>query len=259
MSTMNKKLTNTKGFPLVMMIFAFLFSAAAVMQEFVMTLVYKNAFKGDNKVDYVLLDGKNFFDVYGNAVTAFVLSFLVMLVVIGGVGKRTTGTKEGVLLIISGVATAITPAVKAVEFLMDNGLSGTESDGELFRAVNQLVCYALPAFVSLLVIFAGLGILIKAGASKTTVEVFKNKTFKAVNNSERVEAPVEILNNAVEAVPAAEEAVAAVSPVIEETETTAEETAKEEKTASVTEIICKNCGATLAAGAKFCKNCGEKQ
>ena len=42
---MNKKLTNTKGFPLVMMVLAFLFSAAGVVQEFAMNLVYKNVFR----------------------------------------------------------------------------------------------------------------------------------------------------------------------------------------------------------------------
>ncbi|MBQ8884216.1 MAG: zinc ribbon domain-containing protein [Oscillospiraceae bacterium] len=263
---MNKKLTNTKGFPLVMMIFAFLFSACAVVQEFVMHLIYEKAFAGDdNMVDYVLLNGKGFFDVYGTAVTMFVFTFLVMFTLIGGVGKKTTGTKEGVLLVITGIAFAVTPAVHSIEFLIDGKLNDTKSDGELFRAVNQLVCYGLPAVIGLFIVFSGLGILIKAGASKTTVEVFKNKAFTAPvataveEVKEEIPAPVmeevapvveEVKETVIEeAKPVIEE----VKPVVEEVAETVEETVEEAKA-----NVCKSCGNELAEGAKFCRHCGAK-
>lgn len=247
---MNKKLTNTKGFPLVMMVLAFLFSAAGVVQEFAMNLVYKNVFKGDNLVDYVLLNGKGFFEVYGDAVTAFVFTFLVMFALIGGVGKKTTGTKEGVLLICSGVALAVEPACNTIKFLIDGGLKGTESDGELFRAVNQLVCYALPVLVALLVILSGLGILIKAVVSKTTVEVFRNNTAAAPATPEvKEEIPAPVVE---EVAPVVEEISA---PVAEEVAPAAEEAVAVIEEAS---NVCKACGGEIAEGAKFCRHCGAK-
>lgn len=266
---MNKKLTNTKGFPLVMMIFAFLFSACAVVQEFVMHLIYEKAFSGDdNMVDYVLLNGKGFFDVYGTAVTMFVFTFLVMFTLIGGVGKKTTGTKEGVLLVITGIAFAVTPAVHSIEFLIDGKLNDTKSDGELFRAVNQLVCYGLPAVIGLFIVFSGLGILIKAGASKTTVEVFKNKAFTAPvataveEVKEEIPAPVmeevapvveEVKETVIEeAKPVIEE----TAPVVEEVKETVEEVAETVEEAKSN--VCKSCGNELAEGAKFCRHCGAK-
>ncbi|MBE6836822.1 MAG: zinc ribbon domain-containing protein [Ruminococcus sp.] len=249
---MNKKLTNTKGFPLVMMVIAFLFSALGVVQEFAMNLVYKYAFKGDNLVDYVLLNNKDFFDVYGTAVTMFVFTFLVMFTLIGGVGKKTTGTKEGALLVISGIALAVIPVINSLKFILDGGLKGTESDGELFRAVNQLVCYGLPVVIALFIILSGLGILIKAGISKTTVEVFKNTTATAPV------APVApVVAEVKEELPAP--AVEETAPVVEEIEPVIEETAEPviEETAEALNV-CKACGKEIAEGAKFCRYCGEK-
>lgn len=259
---MNKKLTNTKGFPLVMMIFAFLFSACAVVQEFVMHLIYENAFKdNDNLVDYVLLNGRGFFEVYGTAVTMFVFTFLVMFTLIGGVGKKTTGTKEGVLLVIAGISFAVTPAIRSVEYLLDGGLKDTNSDGELFRAVNQLVCYGLPAVIGLFIVFSGLGILIKAGASKTTVEVFKNKAFTApvatAVEEVKEEIPEPVMEEAAPAVMEVKETVTEeVKPVIEETAPVIEEV--EETVEEAKANLCKSCGNELAEGAKFCRHCGAK-
>lgn len=269
---MNKKLTNTKGFPLVMMILAFLCSAYGAAQEFIMHFVYEKAFSSDNLVDYVLLNNKGFFDVYGTAVFMFVFTFLVMFVLIGGVGKKTTGTKEGVLLVVTGIAAAVTPAAKTILFLLDGKLSDTKSDGELFRAVNELVCYALPVFVSLLVILSGLGILIKAGASKTTVEVFTNKELSQPVNP--VVTPQEVAAAApvaqaepvmeevkpvferpadvtVMAEPVMEEVMPAVEPVVEKVEPVIEEAPKAN--------VCVACGLEIAEGVKFCRHCGAKQ
>lgn len=249
---MTKKLTNTKGFPLVMMIMAFLFSAASVVQEFVMLMIYKEIYSksNDKLVNYVLLNGKDFFDVYGTAVFLFVFTFLVMFVFISGVGKKTTGTKEGAIVMITGIAGAVTPAVKTVQFLLDGGLDKNQYDAQLFRSVNQLVNYALPVFICMLIALSGLGILIKAAASKTSVEVFKNvKTEMPVN--------VPVQEN-VTVQPAVEEATV----VSENTEAVAASVPVDDRTAVQAEPaqnVCKSCNEVLPDGAKFCRSCGAKQ
>lgn len=257
---MNKKLTNTKGFPLVMMIFAFLFSACGAVQEFAMQFVYDKAFSGADKVNYVLLDGKNYFDVYQNAVTMFLFTFFAMFVLIAGVGRRTTGTKEGALLLFTGISTAVMPSINTVRFFLNGGLKNLNSDGEMFRAVNQAVNIGLPAVVSLFVILSGLGILIKAGASKTTVEVFKNapKSVSPVAMPQEIPQPQQVIPQPV-AEPVMEEAVIpAVAPVIEEepvvepvAETVVEPVIEEPKAKT-----CPNCGTEANEGAKFCRSCG---
>ena len=256
---MNKKLTNTKGFPVAMMVLAFLLSAASVVQEFVMLKVYEHFFEGDKNIkDFVLLDNRGFFDVYGTAVFMFVFTFFAMLVLIGGAGKRTTGTKEGVLLVVMGISAAVTPAAKAVDFLLSGALKNTKSDGDLFRAVNELVCYGLPVVISLLIVFSGLGILIKAGASKTSVEVFRNQPKKS-----KTEPKEQAVAQTVEAVESVEETVEAVSeaePVAVEavTEENIEE-ANSDDTPAVEQAFCRSCSAEITAGAKFCRSCGAKQ
>lgn len=253
---MNKKLTNTKGFPVAMMVLAFLLSAASVVQEFVMLKVYEHFFKSDKNIrDFVLLDNRGFFDVYGTAVFMFVFTFFAMLVLIGGAGKRTTGTKEGVLLVVMGISAAVTPAAKAVDFLLSGALKNTESDGDLFRAVNELVCYGLPVVISLLIVFAGLGILIKAGASKTSVEVFRNQPKKSKTEPKEQAVPqtVESVEETIEAVSEAEPV--AVEAVTEELS----EEANADDTPAVEQAFCRSCSAEITAGAKFCRSCGAKQ
>lgn len=257
---MKKKLTNTKGFPLVMMIFAFLFSSFAVIQEFVMLGVYKMAFgSGDNTVNYVLLNSKSYLEVYSTAVTLFVFTFLAMFVLFAGTGRRTTGSKEGILLMVMGGVFAIIPTLDTIKYVLDGNLENTNSDGELFRAINQAVAYGLPAFISLLVVLSGFGILIKVAVSKTTVEVFKNapKSVSGLAMPQEIPMPSQnIPQPAVE--PVMEDAVVPAMAEVKEIkeETTSDVSVEPVIVDAPKEIVCKNCGVECAEGAKFCKNCG---
>lgn len=259
---MKKKLTNTKGFPLVMMIFAFLFSALAVVQEFGMLAVYKLVFgDGENTVNYVLLNSKGYLEVYSTALTMFAFTFLAMLVLFAGTGRRTTGSKEGVLLVIMGLTSAIIPTLDTIRYVLDGNLNNTNSDGELFRAVNQAVAYGLPAFISFLVILSGLGILIKVAASKTTVEVFKNapKAVSGLAMPQEIPTPAqEIPQPVVE--PVMEEAVVPAMATVEEVKEDIPQPVEVEPVIQekAQENICKNCGVEYIKGAKFCKNCGAE-
>lgn len=269
---MKKKLTNTKGFPTVMMIFAFLFSACAVVQEFVMQFAYKKLFTSGELVNYVLLDNKGYIEVYGTAVTMFVLAFLTMIVVISGSGRRTTGTREGAILLVTGISTAVVPTYQTIKYVIDGNLNNTKSDGELFRAVNRVVAYGLPAFVSLLILLAGLGILIKAGASKTVVEVFKNapKSVSGLAMPQEMPTPAQEIPQPVVEPVMDEVVVPAMAEVEEEIPQPAEveaiiEDVKQEQVLPIIDEVaeekpsgvCKNCGLENNAGAKFCRNCGS--
>lgn len=263
---MTKKLANTKGFPLAMMIIAFLISAAAAAQEFISFFIYDKTFSGENKLKYVLLkESMEYFEIYGFSAMLFVFSFLALLVFFAGAGKKTTGYKEGVLLMSASVAAAVAPTANFLIYA-DTGRLDADNygQGDLFRNWNTAVTYLAPAVVCLFLFLAGLGLVIKVKASKT-VAVIPAEPKPAPQPVQAQPVPVQPAPQPIQEQPVvsepAQQAVAASAPVMEEAAVPALEEASEAVIEEVKPVgnVCKNCGEALPEGAKFCRSCGAKQ
>ena len=243
-----------------MMIIAFLISAAAAAQEFISLFIYRQAFDNANR-DYVLMSSnKQYFIIYGYAALLFVFSFLALLVFFAGAGKKTTGAKEGVLLMFASLATAVAPAANLVIFINEDVIGEAEKHGHgaQFRAWNEAVVFLAPVVICLFIFLAGLGLVIKVKASKTVAPILAEPkpVPQPVVQAQPMQAqpvPQPVVSEP------APQVVAASAPVIEEAVPVTEAPEAVIEEVKPVENVCKNCGETLPVGTKFCRNCGAKQ
>lgn len=275
---MKKKLTNTKGFPLVMVIIAFLLSALSVLQEFIAINVYKSFF--DNPTyNYVLTSNKmEFFNVYNSAMVLFVLSFIIMVVFVAGAKKKTIGYKEGVLVAFSSIAIAVPIVLEFIYFLKTITFKSISNmgDGGKFRTYNELISYCVPLLVCLFLLLAGFGLIIKVKSSKAYVQII-DETPEPVINQPSALNPLETNEQKVfdqAAAPAMahggltdsnnSEMIKTVikpekSQIKQQSDDASVETdIKESQNAVLHNIKCSGCGKDLPAGIKFCRYCGVK-
>lgn len=278
---MKKKISNTRGFPLVMIIIGFLLSAICVSQEFIAMTAYNKLFTNPS-YDYVLMRRQSqFFSIYNSAIILFVLSFVIMVMFIAGARRKTTGYKEGVLIAFFGTAIAIPSLFRTLYFLGSSTIKNLSSlsDGDKYRAVNELICYAGPILVCLFIFLAGFGLIIKVKTSKAYAQIIDSPVQPVKQpNSAPVASQSTILNNSntqsafnKAAVPTVAPSPVEVSPMTETIissepvtvlDVDADNDTKEEQVIEtepiLNNIICSKCGKELAAGTKFCRNCGVK-
>lgn len=261
---MKIKLTSTRGFPLVMMVIAFLISAVAAAQEFIAKEIYDNVFENPNR-DYVLLENNgSFFDIYGFSAFMFVFTFFAMILYAAGAGKPSVGAKTGILTMFAGLSAMVVPVLNfAVK--LDSGIFDLTgfSDGDIFRRANLMITYLAPGLAAFLVFLAGLGLAIKAGGSKAVV--FTAQTAQPVTVAQPAKAEPEIkVIPAESAVPAS----APVTPVIQasdeaviqspQPEVNPQPEVKPASEAQTSADFCPACGTEIRPGTKFCRNCGAK-
>lgn len=261
-SVMKKKLASTKGFPLAMMIIAFLISAVCAAQEFISLFIYKKAFENPT-YDYVLMEKTSeYFVKYNTACFLFLFTFIAMLTFFAGVGKKTCGYKEGVLVMFAGAAAAVSPIFKFLYLLGSDKFDNISSmsDGEKFRFINEIVSYCAPVLVCFLLVLAGLGLIIKVKASKTIAFIPAEQPAEAPS---AMPAPVEDIPVPQPAPQPKQEVpeVLAASAEVTEPAVAAEEAKPEESVPAEENAVrkCRKCGAELNPGVKFCRYCGEKQ
>ncbi len=249
---MTKKLANTKGFPLVMMILAFLFSAAAAAQEFISMLAYKIAFSKDEYRDILIHKTSEFFSVYGTACFLFLFTFFVMLVFIAGAGKKSCGYKEGLIVLFAGISAAVAPLFRFLFLAGSDDFKNMSemADDELFLFVSEIIVCLAPVLIGLFLALAGLGLVIKVKASGTAATLPEQTAAQKQADAQKQTAQPTAESR--QQIPA--EAVQAVTEVLE-----VPKPAEEEVKAEGGTYRCKNCGGELAVGAKFCRHCGSKQ
>lgn len=185
---MRKKLTYGDGAPLALSVFAVILSAAAVFSEFIGRAVFNYFFESER--EYILSAGKYmFFQNYGRALTAFVLSISFCFILLKSRKKKCIGSSECWVVMLTSLSLGAYSFVqlghelKTDSFLDFTGLNDSELFISLFR-------YCVEAFTILPAVFLILSSLTMF--ARLSAETFKVKVEKQlplvfeVDNSEPV-------------------------------------------------------------------------
>lgn len=185
---MKKKLTYGDGVPLALSVFAVILSAAALFSEFIGRAVFNYFFESERT--YILSAGKYmFFQNYGRALTAFVLSIAFCFILLKSRKKKCVGSSECWVVMLASLSLGAYSFVqlghelKTDSFLDFAGLNDTELFISLFK-------YCVEAFTILPAVFLILSSLTMF--ARLSAETFKVKVEKQlplvfeIDNSEPV-------------------------------------------------------------------------